>query len=72
VQVLRVTVKLRPGVHRFSANGWWSGWVLCHNGKIFDASPSCRFWLDKETSEFMHWCICAGGDSCWSSKYEEQ
>lgn len=72
MQVLRVTVKLRPGTHAFSANGWWSGWVLCRGSLIFDTSPSCKVWVGKPVSAFMHWAQCAGGEKCWKSNFEEQ
>ena len=72
MQVLRTTIKLRPGKHVFSEKGWWSGWVLSRSGVIFDTSPSCRYWQGQQIGAFMHWAQCAGGDRCWKSKYEEQ
>lgn len=71
MQVLKTTVKLRPGLNPFSARGWWSGWVLSRDGKIIATSPASKHWLGREVGEFMHWALCIGGESCYRSEFTD-
>lgn len=71
MQVLKTTVKLRPGLNPFSAKGWWSGWVTSRNGVIIQTSPASKHWQGRKVEEFMHWALCTGGPGCYKSEFTD-
>lgn len=69
MQVLKTTVKLRPGVNPWG-KGWFSGWVISKNSRVVSSSPSLDRWLGCEVGEVIHAIQCMGGT--WKSEWVDE
>lgn len=67
MQVLKTTVKLRPGLNPYG-RGWWSGWVVSCDSRVIVTSSSMRQWINEDVGNVMHWAKCTGGEGCYKSE----